>query len=120
MADPETRETVVDTKDNEPVVEMLFRNGTLTVVGILLSFSLTFVTQWAHNPLPWELVDLPTILLLVAGIGCQAYALIVFLRHDSLRRAVYDRGSKSFIIGICLTAAGVISAVVIDFIQILV
>ena len=46
--------------------------------------------------------------------------LIVFLRHDSLRRAVYDRGSKSFIIGICLTAAGVISAVVIDFVQILV
>lgn len=120
MANPEIRETVVDSEDSEPVVEMLFRNGTLTVVGILLSFSLTFVTQWAHNPLPWDLFDLPTILLLIAGIGFQAYALVVFLRHDSLRRLVYDHGAKCFITGICLTAAGVIGAVVIDFVQILV
>jgi len=116
----EPRENVVDTEQNEPLVEMLFRNGTLTVVGILLSFSLTFVTQWAHNPLPWDLLDFPPILLLIAGIACQAYALVIFLRHDSLRRAIYDKGSKFFIAGLCLTATGVISAIIIDFVQIVV
>lgn len=40
--------------ENEQLVEMLFRNGTLTVSGILLSFSLSFVTQWANNPVPWN------------------------------------------------------------------
>lgn len=103
--------------EKEPLVEMLFRNGTLTVVGILLSFSLTFVTQWAHNPIPWQLSDLPTLILLSAGIVGQAYSLIILLRHESLRRRVYDRASKWFVAGLSLTATGVISAIVIDFWQ---
>lgn len=111
-------ETLLDTKENEPLVEMLFRNGTLTVVGILLSFSLTFITQWAHNPLPWGLVDVPAVGLLVAGIVGQAYALVILLGHDSLRRPVYDKGTKWFIAGLCLTAAGVVAGVVADFVEI--
>jgi hypothetical protein len=114
----EPDQQLVDTEEKEPLVEMLFRNGTLTVVGILLSFSLTFITQWAHNPIPWELVDLPAIGLLVAGIAGQAYALVILLRHDSLRRPVYDKGTRFFIIGLCLTASGVVASVIIDFLQI--
>jgi hypothetical protein len=106
-------------EDNEPLVEMVFRNGTLTVVGILLSFSLTFVTQWAHNPMPWEFADLPTLLLLATGIVLQLMALMTLLRHDSLCRPVYDRASRSFKLGIGMTTAGVLSALVIDFIQLL-
>jgi hypothetical protein len=106
--------------ENEPLVEMVFRNGTLTVVGILLSFSLTFVTQWAHNPIPWELADLPTLLLLGTGIVLQFMALMILLRHDCLHRVVYDRASRFFKLGIGTTTAGVLSAIVIDFIQLLV
>ncbi|GHD11688.1 hypothetical protein ACFOEZ_08435 [Tianweitania populi] len=106
--------------ENEPLVEMLFRNGTLTVSGILLSFSLTFVTQWAHNPIPWELEDLPTLLLLGVGIVLQFMSMMTLLRHDSLRRRVYDRASRLFLLGIGTTTAGVLSAIVIDFIQLLV
>jgi hypothetical protein len=62
----------------------LFRNGTLTVSGILLSFSLSFVTQWANNPVPWMLTDLPTVVLLSAGIVFQIIALVRLLRHDSV------------------------------------
>lgn len=99
---------------NEPLVEMLFRNGTLTVVGILLSFSLTFLTQWAQNPIPWTLVDLPTLILLTLGIVTQGYSLALFLKHDSLRRSVYDRAARWFLAGISFTGAGVISAILVD------
>ena len=119
MPDQQTRsETLLNTEESEPLVEMLFRNGTLTVVGILLSFSLTFITQWAHNPLPWGLVDIPAVGLLVAGIVGQAYALVIFLGHDSLRRQIYDKGSRWFIVGLCLTAAGVVAGLVADFVEI--
>ena len=111
-------ETLLDTEENEPLVEMLFRNGTLTVVGFLLSFSLTFITQWAHNPLPWGLVDLPAVCLLVAGIVGQAYALVILLGHASLRRKVYDKGTRWFIAGLCMTAAGVVAGVLADFVEI--
>ena len=104
-------------QNEEQLVEMLFRNGTLTVVGILMSFSLSFLTQWANNPLPWELVDLPTLLLLSVGIIAQGISLALLLRHNSLQRRFYDKASKWFLLGILLTVSGVISAIVIDFIQ---
>lgn len=103
--------------EDEPVVELLFRSGTLTVCGILLSFSLTFVTQWANNPIPWELRDLPTLILLIVGIGFQLAALARFLGHNSTKRRVFDRANQLLLTGIVLTSAGVVSAIVIDFIE---
>ncbi|RDE10162.1 hypothetical protein [Pelagibacterium lacus] len=103
--------------ESEPLVEMLFRNGTLTVVAVVLSFSLSFVTQWAHNPIPWAFSDRPTLLLLSVGIVCQGISLALLLRHDSVKRRIYDRASWWFIAGIASTGAGVISAIVVDFIQ---
>ncbi|AYD02535.1 hypothetical protein [Neorhizobium sp. NCHU2750] len=103
--------------ENEPVVEMLFRNGTLTVVGIILSFSLTFLSQWAQNPVPWTLADLPTMILLAAGIITQGSSLVLFLRHDSLRRRIYDKAAKLFLGGLAMTVAGTFLAIVVDFIK---
>ena len=105
--------------ENEPLVEMLFRNGTLTVVGIILSFSLTFLSQWAQNPIPWTLIDLPTMLLLSAGIITQGSSLVIFLWHDSLQRRVYDKASKVFLCGLAMTVSGVFMAIVIDFVQLI-
>lgn len=105
--------------DNEQLVEMLFRNGTLTVSGILLSFSLSFVTQWANNPIPWLLTDLPTVVLLSAGIVCQIIALVKLLRHDFVKRSMYDKATRYMVAGVALTGGGVISAMVIDLIKLL-
>jgi len=105
--------------DNEQLVEMLFRNGTLTVSGILLSFSLGFVTQWTNNPIPWSLSDLPTVLLLTGGIVFQIVALVRLLRHDSVRRTMYDKATRYMITGVSLTGVGVISAMVVDLIKLL-
>jgi len=109
----------MDQDDKEPLVEMLFRNGTLTVSGILLSFSLSFVTQWANNPIPWKLTDLPTVVLLSGGIVLQIVALVRLLRHDSVKRAMYDKATRSMVVGVSLTGAGVISAMIIDLIKLL-
>ena len=103
--------------ENEPLIEMLFRNGTLTVVGIVLSFSLGFVSHWAANPLPWEMVDLPTIILLAAGIACQVNALRLLIEPDSVRQRVYDRAKRSFLRGVVAVSVGVLLAIVIDFLQ---
>jgi hypothetical protein len=105
--------------DSEQLVEMLFRNGTLTVSGILLSFSLGFVTQWTNNPIPWSLSDLPTVLLLTGGIVFQIIALVRLLRHDSVRRTMYDKATYYMITGVSLTGIGVISAMVVDLIKLL-
>ena len=40
--------------DGDERVEILFRNGTITVVGIVVAFSLGFLTHWAANPIPWQ------------------------------------------------------------------
>jgi uncharacterized membrane protein YidH (DUF202 family) len=108
------------TESEDQIVELLFRNGTLTVAGIVLAFSLGFLTQWAGNPIPWKLTDLPSLILISAGIVLQLTALIRLLRHDSLIRRHFDRASSWLIGGVVVTSAGVISAIVIDFIELVV
>lgn len=100
-------------KDDE--IEPIFRNGTVTVVGIVLSFSLGFMTQWGANPRPWQTVDLPAILLLAAGVLLQLYALALLLDLRSLERPVYSRVKNVFLAGIVSISTGVLLALVIDF-----
>lgn len=108
---------MTDQESSEQKVELLFRNGTLTVVGIMLAFSLNFITQWANNPLPWTLIDLPTLVLISIGILVQAIALTRLLRHDSVIKRQFDRASSIFVAGVFITAVGAISAIFIDFLQ---
>ncbi|TWG50032.1 MULTISPECIES: hypothetical protein [unclassified Aminobacter] len=105
--------------DDDQLVELLFRNGTITVIGIVLSFSLSFVTQWANNPVPWELDDLPALACLFLGIAAQLRSLLVMLGHDSLKRRVFDRASRTFMIGVLLIAAGVLAAIIADLVALL-
>ncbi|WP_018428771.1 hypothetical protein [Hoeflea sp. 108] len=105
--------------DNEQLVETIFRNGTLTVVGIVLSFSLGFLTQWANNPLPWNLIDAPSVLLLCAGIIWQIAALVGLLDQAALKKNVFEKANRRFVIGVILTTGGVFSAIVIDLAKLL-
>ncbi|MBE7731566.1 hypothetical protein [Devosia faecipullorum] len=110
---------MTDQESSEQKVELLFRNGTLTVAGIMLAFSLNFITQWASNPLPWTLIDLPTLAMISAGILIQAVALTRFLGHDSVVKRKFDRANSIFVVGVFVTAVGAISAIVIDFLQLI-
>lgn len=106
-------------EEGEQRIELLFRNGTITVVGIVLSFSLNFLTQWASNPIPWTLIDVPTVGLISAGILLQTMALLKLLKHDSIHRSKFDVATSRFIAGLITTVVGVVSAIVIDFIQLI-
>jgi uncharacterized membrane protein len=95
-------------------IEAVFRNGSVTVVGVLAGFSLTFLTAWAANPLPWQLHDLIGLVPLAAGIVLQIVALSALLHPNSLERARYDRAIRIFLIGLVLVGCGVATAIGID------
>ncbi|MGX9148008.1 hypothetical protein [Mesorhizobium sp. 128a] len=98
----------------EELIETMFRNGTITVVGILLAFSLGFVTHWAANPVPWQLHDLFAVAPILGGIALQMRALSILLDVGSLRRQVFDRANRIFMFGLILTACGVGLAILLD------
>ena len=54
-----------------PTIDATFRNGSMTAVGIILGFSLSFITRWGANPVPWQVVDLVAVVPLLAGIAFQ-------------------------------------------------
>ncbi|MEP9390287.1 hypothetical protein [Mesorhizobium sp. KR9-304] len=103
--------------DGDDRVEILFRNGTITVVGIVVAFSLVFLTQWASNPIPWQQSHLVAVAPIIIGIALQMKALADLMRQESLRRSVHDRAVRFFMIGLVVTFAGVGAAIVLDVTQ---
>ena len=99
-------------------IEAVFRNGSVTVVGVVGAFSLTFLTTWAANPLPWHMRDLFGIVPLVAGIIFQLVSLAAMLRTDSLEVWRYRRAVRQFLIGLTLVSLGVAIAIAVDVIAV--
>ena len=87
-------------------------------VGILLAFSLGFVTHWAANPIPWQLHHLLAVVPILVGIALQMRALSLLLDLDSLRRPIYERANRIFMAGIILTACGVGLAILLDVFEV--
>lgn len=105
-----------DPKDEQ--VETTFRNGTVTAVGILLAFSLGFITHWAANPIPWRAHHLVAVLPILVGIALQMRAFAMLLDIKSLQRRILERANRIFIIGLIFTAFGVGGAILLDFFDI--
>jgi len=105
--------------DNEQLIETLFRNGTVTVVGIVLSFSLSFLTQWANNPLPWTIEDVPTVFLIALGIVFQMISLHALLKLSSLKEGIYNKANRIFMLGVATTGLGIVAAIIIDAVKLL-
>ena len=99
-------------------IEILFRNGTITVVGIVLAFSLGFLTHWAANPVPWQKIHLVAVAPILLGIALQVKALADLLHVESLRRAVHDRATRFFLAGLVLTSVGVGAAILLDVFEV--
>ena len=99
---------------DQPPIGETFRNGSVTVVGVVAGFSLTFLTEWAANPVPWQLHDLVGIAPMIAGIAFQVVALAALLHPNSLERARYDRAIRLFLIGLVLVSIGVVIAIAVD------
>jgi len=102
----------------EDLIEPVFRNGTITTVGILLAFSLRFITHWAANPIPWQTYHLLAVPTSLVGIALQMRALAMLLDTKSLQRSIYVRANPIFITGLVFTASGVGLAILLDFFDI--
>ena len=97
-----------------PNIDPTFRNGTITAFGIVVSFSLGFLSQWASSPGVWRLYDVFSVSAIFFGVVMQIRALALLLPVDGLRRVIYDRATRSFLIGLITTGAGVFAAVAFD------
>jgi len=107
-------------KQDEPNerVDPVFRNGTLTVVGIVLAFSLGFVSHWAGNPVPWQPYDAFALTPILIGMALQVWSISMLLTHECLHRPRFDRATRIFMAGLCLTGVGVGLAVIFDFLAV--
>lgn len=99
-----------------PRIEQLFRNGSVTVVGIVLGFSLNFLSGWANNPVPWRSLHLLAFVPLLIGTGFQVKALAGFLSLSSLEIGHYNRSKNYFMAGLLLVACGILIAMMLDLV----
>jgi hypothetical protein len=104
MSDPQSQEKIDST----------FRNGTLTAVGIILGFSLSFISRWVSNPNDWSRIDILPAGFLLVGIVLQVKVVSDLLARDSLLASNYDRSRKLFMIGLIIVAIGMGIALVND------
>jgi len=95
-------------------IDATFRNGSITVVGVLVGFSLTFLTSWALSPQPWKVVDLLGLVPMLAGVALQLWALAALLDVDSLEIRRYRPAIRHSLTGLILVGAGVTIAIVLD------
>ena len=95
-------------------IDGTFRNGSITSIGVLLAFSLGYLTKWAGNPVPWRLGDALALVPMAVGTALQAYALAQLLMPESLQLVRYRRCVRAFLCGLVLVAVGVGVAVVLD------
>lgn len=95
-------------------IESTFRSGSLTAVGIVLGFSLSFLSRWAANPNTWSRVDIIPLVLLATGIGLQLKAFSNLLSRDSLLVTRYDRTQRLFVIGLIIMTLGIGAALAND------
>ena len=99
---------------SQPRIDATFRNGSMTVVGVLTAFSLGILMQWTDDPTPWHTSDLMVVVPMVAGIVAQLLALKRLLQPDSLEVSRYLRAVRLFLKGLVLLASGVVLGVLQD------
>lgn len=100
-----------------PSIDATFRNGSMTAVGIILGFSLSFITRWGANPVPWQVVDLFAVVPLLLGIAFQIWAFAVLLKPESIQHKVYVRAKNHFLLGLGGVLAGTAVAILLDILK---
>lgn len=99
------------------MIDATFRNGSVTAIGIVTGFSLTFFVAWVNNPLPWEPVDAVAIVPLIIGVGLLVWSLASMLSPRSLELDFYLAARNRFLIGLVILAVGMACAIIIDLLR---
>jgi len=97
-------------------IDSTFRNGSITVIGVILAFSLGFLNNWAFQDGPWTWYDIVAVVLITTGIGCQIRTVAGLLSPASLDLPIYKRLVLFFIVGLTLMSAGILLALAGDII----
>lgn len=100
-----------------PAIDATFRNGSMTAVGIILGFSLSFITRWGANPVPWQWIDLFAVVPLLTGIAFQIWAFAVLLKPESTQLAVYTSAKNHFLWGLAGVLTGTAVAILLDILK---
>ncbi|AVA24467.1 hypothetical protein ACXHXG_14000 [Rhizobium sp. LEGMi198b] len=104
--------------DDQEKIDSTFRNGSLTAVGIIVGFSLSFINRWVSGPNDWSRVDILPMAVMVVGIAVQVKVFADLLARDSLLVVKYDRARRLFLIGVLIVAAGIAIALANDILGI--
>lgn len=91
------------------------RNGSITGIGIVLGFSLSFIAQWAFAPGEWRYVSLVVLAIAGTGIVFQLRALFKVLDLPILSVDVHRVVSLRFVRGVALVLAGYAAHVAVGF-----
>jgi hypothetical protein len=97
-------------------IDATFRNGSLTAIGVVVGFSLSFMSRWAVSPGEWSGADLFAVTAITLGIAFQIKSLADLLSITSLVLARYNQSVRIFMIGLVLVATGVVIAIFADLI----
>lgn len=95
-------------------IDPAFRTGSLAAIGVVVGFSLGFLSRWAALPGRWLHADLVAVLLITLGIALQIVALANLLSVTSLILTNYNRAVRIFMAGLIFVAAGVAIAIFAD------
>jgi hypothetical protein len=98
------------------------RNGSITAIGVVLGFSLTFLASWARDDDQWEYSDILILLTLASGIAMQMISLrrlLILPRTPGLRHSVTDhnKAAKLFLWGTALVSAGFLLAILFEMVH---
>ncbi|PSC02812.1 hypothetical protein SLNSH_22070 [Alsobacter soli] len=95
----------------EERIDSTFRNGSLTAIGVVVGFSLSFLSRWAGLPGEWTRVDLVAVAVILLGIALQIMSLSVMLGIRSLLVRRYKLAVRLFLTGLSAVCLGVLLAV---------
>ncbi|WP_262028863.1 hypothetical protein [Microvirga sp. Mcv34] len=95
-------------------VDSTFRNGSITAIGVVVGFSLGFLSRWSAVPGEWTHSDLVSVALITVGLALQVKALADLLLVSSLQLKRYNRSIRFFLTGLILVGLGVVLAVFAD------
>ena len=96
------------------LIEATFRNGSITAIGVVVGFSLGFLSRWSALPGEWTHSDLASVGLITLGLALQIKALADLLLVSSLQIKRYNRSIWTFMAGLILVGIGVILAIFAD------
>ena len=97
-------------------IDSTFRNGSLTAMGVVVAFSLGFLSRWAGLPGSWTGSDVFAVAAIILGIALQVKALVDMLSVRSLIVVRYDRTVRVFLAGLILVTVGIAAAIFADLV----